>query len=358
MSATGRRSRTATSATTRCGASLETRRDELNAWLHIRSRWRTQARPTSRRRGRTSRARTARSRTRRGATRRRSAGRTSRTTRWRTTSLRRRMPRARPARTSASPGRRSGRTPRRSRSSPSRAARVVDRLAAAIHDSAEAPAAACAGVVHERARRRWFNESWKDFASWSTPTFTFASAPVSTTAGTVSGPLTVSLQLAGVVRADVNPRDGHAASSSAGAVFATSPDGPWSSTLAVESRPARPTRPSTTETPSPARRRSASPRRVVPRRNRSRPCRPARSRRSGSRGRRRPSGARRPTRSARPAQTRSATRSRSRPHWTATLGKVSPLDGATTTYKPDKAGTATITATSGAVAASVRVTVK
>jgi hypothetical protein len=45
------------------------------------------------------------------------------------------------------------------------------------------------------------------------------------------------------------------------------------------------------------------------------------------------------------------------PHWSATMGKLSKLDGTSTTYKPDKLGTATITATSGVVTASVRVTV-
>ena len=101
-------------------------------------------------RGRTSRARTARSRTPRGATRRRSAGRTSRTTRWRTTSRRRRMPRARPARTSASRGRRSGPTPRRSTQFSIESGALVDRLAAAIHDSAETPERRVRRVVHER----------------------------------------------------------------------------------------------------------------------------------------------------------------------------------------------------------------
>ena len=39
------------------------------------------------------------------------------------------------------------------------------------------------------------------------------------------------------------------------------------------------------------------------------------------------------------------------------MGKLSRLDGATTTYRADKLGTATITATSAVVTASVRVTV-
>jgi hypothetical protein len=112
---------------------------------------------------------------------------------------------------------------------------VADRLAAAIHDSAEAPTAACgAEWCTSAVDGAWFNESWRDFASWSTQTFAFGSAPVSSLAGTVSGPLTVSLQLAGVIRADVKPVTVTLSSSSAGAAFATAPDGSWSSTLAVD----------------------------------------------------------------------------------------------------------------------------
>jgi len=111
---------------------------------------------------------------------------------------------------------------------------VVDRLAAAIQDSAETPEAACAGWCTNAIDGAWFNESWNEFATWSTPTFTFANAPASSIAGTVNGPLTDSLQLAGIVRADVEPVTVTLSSSSPGATFATSLDGPWSSTLAVE----------------------------------------------------------------------------------------------------------------------------
>ena len=45
------------------------------------------------------------------------------------------------------------------------------------------------------------------------------------------------------------------------------------------------------------------------------------------------------------------------PRWSATMGKLSNLDGTSTTYRPDKLGTATLAATSGVVTASVRVTV-
>ena len=123
------------------GASLETRRDELNAWLQHPLAL-ANAGPGRRRDGADvpPDARTARSPTPRGATRRRSAGRTSHTTRWRTTFRRRRTPRARPARTSASRGRRSGRTRETITQFSIESGALVDRLAAAIHDSAEAPA--------------------------------------------------------------------------------------------------------------------------------------------------------------------------------------------------------------------------
>jgi hypothetical protein len=112
---------------------------------------------------------------------------------------------------------------------------VADRLAAAIHDSAEAPTAACAAQWCTGALDgAWFNQSWHDFASWSTPTFAFRSDPVSLLAGSVSGPLTVSLQLAGVTRPDLEPVTLTLSSSSTGAAFATAPDGPWSPTLTLE----------------------------------------------------------------------------------------------------------------------------
>ncbi len=236
---------------------------------------------------------------------------------------------------------------------------LVDRLAAAIHDSAEAPEGACGAEWCTSAiDGGWFNESWKDFASWSTPTFTFVSAPVSTFAGPVSGPLTVSLQLAGIVRADVEPVTVTLSSSSSGATFATGPDGPWTSTLAVEI-PTGSTDATfyyrDTVAGSPTISVSAPGRAAAQQIATIKPGPLAAITISA------------PTLTLRRGITYSFRAAGADlfgnavtiwPHWTATLGKLSRPDGTLTTYKPDEAGTATITATSGAVTASVRVTVR
>jgi hypothetical protein len=234
---------------------------------------------------------------------------------------------------------------------------VADRLAAAIHDSAETPAAACVEWCTSAIDGAWFNESWKDFASWSTPTFTFANAPVSSFAGTVSGPLTVSLQLAGIVRADVKPVAVTLSSSSAGGTFATSSDGPWTSTLAVEV-PAGSTDAvfyyRDTAAGTPATSASAPGRATAQQVETVTPGPLARIAIST------------PTLTLRRGMTYPFTASGSDaygnavaiwPHWSATMGKLSRLDGATTTYRADRAGTATIIASSSVVTASVRVTV-
>jgi hypothetical protein len=234
---------------------------------------------------------------------------------------------------------------------------LVDRLAAAIHDSAETPEAACAGWCTNALDGAWFNESWNDFATWSTPTFTFASSPVSTVAGKVNGPLTVSLQLAGIVRADVKPVSVTLSSSSPGATFATGPDGPWSSTLAVEiptgstdaafyyrdtvaGTPAITAAASgraaaqqiETVTPGPLAGIDISAQTLTLRRGLTYPFSAAGHDAYGN-------------------------AVAIWPHWSATAGKLSKLDGTTTTYKADKVGTQTITASSGVVVSSVRVTV-
>src|SRR4051812_95380 len=234
---------------------------------------------------------------------------------------------------------------------------VADRLAAAIHDSAETPAAACAEWCTNSHDGAWFNESWKDFASWSTPTFTFANAPVSSVAGAVSGPLTVSLQLAGIVRADVKPVTVTLSSSSAGGTFATSSGGPWTSALAVEV-PTGSTdvafyyRDTTTGTPAISA--AAAGRTTAQQVENVTPGPLARIAVST------------PTLTLRRGLTYPFSASGFDaygnavaiwPQWSATLGKLSRLDGTSTTYKPDKFGTATITASSGIVTASIRVTV-
>ena len=107
---------------------------------------------------------------------------------------------------------------------------VADRLAAAIHD----PAAACAASCTNPVAGALFNEGWKDFATWSTPTVVFANGPVTLAAGTAAGPLTVRLQVAGVTRADTQPVAVTLASSSPRGGFAANATGPWTSTLTLQ----------------------------------------------------------------------------------------------------------------------------
>jgi hypothetical protein len=106
---------------------------------------------------------------------------------------------------------------------------VADRLAAAIHDPTTACAASCTNAVAGAS----FNEAWKDLASWSTPTVAFANVPVTLTAGTVAGPLTVRLQLAGVTRGETEPVAVTIASNSPQGSFAASATGPWTSVLTL-----------------------------------------------------------------------------------------------------------------------------
>jgi hypothetical protein len=106
---------------------------------------------------------------------------------------------------------------------------VADTLAAAIHDPATACAASCTNAVDGG----WFNEAWKDLASWSTPSVAFANVQVALTAGTAAGPLTVRLQLAGVTRGETQPVAVTIASNSLQGSFAASASGPWTGALTL-----------------------------------------------------------------------------------------------------------------------------
>ena len=106
---------------------------------------------------------------------------------------------------------------------------VADRLAAAIHDPASACAASCTSAIPGAA----FNEGWKDFANWATPTLAFGNTPATLTAGAASAALTVRLQVAGVTRPDTVPVTVSLSSDSPDGTFSTSASGPWSATLDV-----------------------------------------------------------------------------------------------------------------------------
>ena len=110
---------------------------------------------------------------------------------------------------------------------------LLDRLALAIHDSAASPDAACVGTCTAAIAGASFVEGWKTFTSWAYPALGFTTGAQTLTAGAVSQPLTVQLQQAGVVQAATAPATLQLASSSPAGSFATSPSGPWSSTLSV-----------------------------------------------------------------------------------------------------------------------------
>jgi hypothetical protein len=108
---------------------------------------------------------------------------------------------------------------------------LADRLAAAIHDSTAAPEAACTGTCTTEIAGSSFNEGWRDFTMWSTPSLVFVNQPVTFFAGSSAGPLTVRLQLAGITRPDAQPVTVTLASSSPQGSFSASSGGPWTPTL-------------------------------------------------------------------------------------------------------------------------------
>ncbi|HEX4678903.1 MAG TPA: hypothetical protein VH210_06840 [Gaiellaceae bacterium] len=115
---------------------------------------------------------------------------------------------------------------------------VLVRLAAAIHDSdvpsSDPGAAACApSWCTTSVDGAAFVSGWQSFATWLPTVPAFSSAPISTTAGTPAGPLTVQLQTGGLADAAPTPRTMTLSSSSATGVFSTTAGGPWSATLTL-----------------------------------------------------------------------------------------------------------------------------
>ena len=119
---------------------------------------------------------------------------------------------------------------------------VLDRLATAIRDSAtETPADPgvracgpsqstwCAGDL-DGAR---LPVTWRAFRTWSPTTIAFLGAPPSVVAGTVSAPITVQAQVAGVAARPAAAVPTTFASSSPTGTFSTSATGPFTPTLTV-----------------------------------------------------------------------------------------------------------------------------
>jgi hypothetical protein len=129
----------------------------------------------------------------------------------------------------------------------SRSGELIDRLAAAIHDSGQpqdggdAGSGACGpsgqnlwcGAAIAGA---WFNDAWKIFSYWGRLDLAFANPARELSAGSLSGPIVVQTRLAGSLRSTPNPIVVTLASSSARGVFSTSKSGPWTSTLNVTIR--------------------------------------------------------------------------------------------------------------------------
>ncbi len=120
---------------------------------------------------------------------------------------------------------------------------VLDRLAAAIRDSAATtdpadPGSAACGPpgqnVHcvldlEGAR---FNDAWKSFRTWTQPALSFATPAQTIPAGTPSAPLSLELVTgSGLAATTPVPLAVTVSSSSSSGTFATSLEGPWTSTL-------------------------------------------------------------------------------------------------------------------------------
>jgi Domain of unknown function DUF11 len=111
---------------------------------------------------------------------------------------------------------------------------LLQRLAAAIHDSDSGPAAACgASWCTASLDGASFVAGWKTFAAWSYPTLAFSTPPASVAAGTPAQ-LTVGLTQAGVAQTATSPLAVTFTSSSPTAGFSTSADGPWAPTLDVQ----------------------------------------------------------------------------------------------------------------------------
>jgi hypothetical protein len=113
-------------------------------------------------------------------------------------------------------------------------AAILARLAAAIAASADpaAPGAGacappwCTATVDGAA----FTAAWSTFASWTPTSAGFASTPQSVTAGTATGPMTLEVEIGGVVTSLPVDTAIQLSSSSPGGSFSASPTGPWTPT--------------------------------------------------------------------------------------------------------------------------------
>jgi hypothetical protein len=121
---------------------------------------------------------------------------------------------------------------------------VLDRLATAIRDSAfETPADPGVRACGPNGRNVWcagdldgaaLTDKWRVFRSWSPTTLAFVSAPQAVGAGTVSAPIALRAQVAGVAARPATQLDVTITSSSPTGTFSTSVAGPFTPTLALQ----------------------------------------------------------------------------------------------------------------------------
>jgi len=118
---------------------------------------------------------------------------------------------------------------------------VLDRLAAAIRDSAaDTPADPGIGACGAAVQGTWCggdlsgatpSPGWRTFRSWSPTTLAFVSPPQTIAAGSVSGPISLQVQIAGAAGRPAAPVAATVASSSPTGTFSTSATGPFTPTL-------------------------------------------------------------------------------------------------------------------------------
>ena len=122
-------------------------------------------------------------------------------------------------------------------------AAVIDRLAAAIRDSAtDTPSDPGIAACGAAAQGTWcagdlsgatLTDNWRAFRTWSPTTLTFVSPPQTIAAGVVSGAISLQVQVAGVASRPAAAVAVTIASSSPTGTFAASPAGPFTPTLAL-----------------------------------------------------------------------------------------------------------------------------
>ena len=119
---------------------------------------------------------------------------------------------------------------------------IIDRLAAAIHDSDHSadpttPGSNACGTTQSWCvtdiSGAWFNDGWKTFRYWGQSALAFTTPSQTLTAGSPSGAITVQLQASGTPQAASSDVAVNLSSSSAQGSFSTTAGGPWTGTLSV-----------------------------------------------------------------------------------------------------------------------------